>query len=192
MKIWGDSPLCDSGDCQYFRLSVSLRPDSVRAVCPSHLDPDLMFIELQSMNSDLHQSNFHDPWQLFLTAHPLALQKETRKNVQLVYNEHNLATTSHGLGFGDVSANDDRLVFKEIIWDSKDSGYTPIGTSNTEILVVNYYTSLSQHNTDRSYVSLLDVVGNLGGLSGAIFAFVGLAYGWYLDKTLRDDLVHKA
>jgi hypothetical protein len=113
MKIWGDSPLCDSGDCQYFRLSVWLRPDSFRSVCPTQLDPDQMFIDLQSMNSDLDLSNYQDPWKLFLNSRPIALQKKTRKNVELVYEEHNLATQSHGLGFDDKTVNENRLVFKE-------------------------------------------------------------------------------
>lgn len=187
MKIWGDSPLCDSGDCQYFRLTVLLRPDSVRSLCPTQLDPDQMFIDLQSMNSDLDLSNFQHPWKLFLNARPIALQKKTRKNVDLVYEEHNLATQSHGLGFDDKTVNENRLVFRELIWDSKDSTYTPIGTTNSEILAVNYYTSLSQTNTDRSYATILDVIGNLGGFASAMFGFIGILYGFYLNKTLRDD-----
>jgi hypothetical protein len=123
----------------------------------------------------------------FLKCPATSFTKKTRKNVDLVYKEHNLATQSHGLGFDDKTINENRLVFKELIWDSKDSTYTPIGTTNSEILVINYYTSLSQTNTDRSYATVLDVIGNLGGFASAMLEFIGILYGFYLNKTLRDD-----
>lgn len=110
MSIYGDHSWC-YGECGYYKITIKQRNDTKRALCPKdpELNLDRVLVSTMMMDNFLDLEDFKNPWSIHERSENTMLDTTLTQTMFIWFQEKNLVTQSHGLGFLDSDIIDSRL-----------------------------------------------------------------------------------
>lgn len=156
-------------------------------------------VSLALIDTTVDQNNYDDPLMYMLSTNlKFSLTSNSEKSVKIFFKTVQVETDK-----GELSKSyevlqgikSDHIIFDSMDRDPDDKMQinTPQGVA-TRALPYITLTLLSgnvQEVYTRTYMKLLDVIGMVGGVTSSIMAFIAIAYGWYNQLRMQQDLVNK-
>ena len=192
MLIYGDPIACED-QCRFYIFSVYQNID--RSGCNLQINNlKSVHFDFVVYNSVVNPVNYIHPWNYVVDYYGFYMDPNLTKIFSAHFQKNQLTTSSHKFGFLD---SEDKIEFRtKMSWFATDFQIKDSANTNLyqyePLLQIFMLPDMKDLSVTRTYPTLIDTLGDIGGVTDIAQMFIAMLIGWRVEKNMEDDIIKTA